>query len=348
MPETALHFSEVTFGFSKRKPLFENLSCSLANGSDAGKIIALMGPSGVGKTTFCDLALGIRQPLKGSVKFTPDNANIAVIPQKGVIFDELSIRENITCLKYSKSLGKSFHADKVQHAVELLGLAHVLQSGTHASAISGGEAQRVMLARIQTIHCDVLILDEPCSFLDNRVKDSFLTALRATVDESRLLALMVTHVWDEALQVADEVLFFHQASEKSVSLHRDLVAQAVSCPPTVDALFAIHWPNCAVLNRSEIISLPDVLRVQIPQNVCFIGLFSDRLGHSTCAAWAKDLWNHVASSRTDTASRHRYLRTSSSETVLGSCVFYDEDGVRLRSVEREANQCSDFDARKTN
>jgi ABC-type multidrug transport system ATPase subunit len=110
MPETAIRFSEVTFGFGKRKPLFENLSCSLANDSAAGKIIALMGPSGVGKTTLCDLALGIRQPQKGSVRFASGNANIAFIPQKGVIFDELSVRDNITCLKYSKSLGKSFDA----------------------------------------------------------------------------------------------------------------------------------------------------------------------------------------------------------------------------------------------
>jgi len=74
MSDTALHFSGVTFGFVKGKPLFENLSCSLSNNLDKGKIIALMGPSGVGKTTFCDLALGNRQPQQGIVRFEPTNA----------------------------------------------------------------------------------------------------------------------------------------------------------------------------------------------------------------------------------------------------------------------------------
>ena len=95
MPNAALHFADVTFGFAKRRPLFQRLTCSLSGANGAGKIIALMGPSGVGKTTFCDLALGTRKPQKGMVAIEPLEANIAVIPQKGVIFDELSVESNI-------------------------------------------------------------------------------------------------------------------------------------------------------------------------------------------------------------------------------------------------------------
>lgn len=348
MHETAIHFSEVTFGFGKHKPLFKNFCCSLVNDSAAGKIIALVGPSGVGKTTFCDLALGIRQPQDGTVTFLPEDAHIAVIPQKGVIFDELSVRDNIACLRYSRSLGKSFREDRVQRSIESLGLSPVLQTGTHASALSGGEAQRVMLARIQTINCDVVILDEPCSFLDNRVKDSFLAALQATVVESRLLALMVTHVWDEARLVADEVLFFHQAFGKSVTVYRHTVAEAQNSPPTIDALFGIHWPNCAVLDRCAIDLLPDGLKSHIPQSAHFVGLFSNGLDHSPCAAWINDLWNHVATSRNSEASRLRQLRANTSEVILDNCVFYDEGGVKLRSVERETSRHSNPYAHKTN
>ena len=332
MPETALNFSEVTFGFGKRKPLFENFSCSLANDSTAGKIIALMGPSGVGKTTFCDLALGIRQPQKGSVKFAPENANIAVIPQKGVIFDELSVKDNITCLKYSKNLGKSFHEDKVQHAIESLDLSHVLQSGTHASALSGGEAQRVMLARIQTINCDVLILDEPCSFLDNRAKDSFLSALRATVDKSQFLALMVTHVWDEACQVADEVLFFHQSPGKPVTLHCETVAEAQDCPPTIDALFGIHWPDCLILDLTEGSLLASIPADKIPTGARFAGLFHKSVSNSEDDHWSIKFW---VKARKPSISNVRTLRARIpviAEHRNIASAFYNADGLLLKEL----------------
>lgn len=328
MPETALHFSEVTFAFGKRKPLFEDLSCSLANDSGAGKVIALMGPSGVGKTTFCDLALGIRRPQKGTIEFAPQHANIAVIPQKGVIFDELSVKDNVTCLKYSKSLGASFHQDKVQHAIESLGLSHVLENGTRASALSGGEAQRVMLARIQTIDCDVLILDEPCSFLDNRVKESFLGALRVTVDESRLLALFVTHVWDEARSVADEVVFFHQAPGSPVTLYTHTVTDAQNAPPTVDALFGIHWPDCLIFDLSKQPLLSGIPTQDIPNNTRYVGLFKSATHNVEQILWSTQLWTDSRNSlhaggrplfHTDAPSRGKEFGIST--------IFYDADGL---------------------
>lgn len=348
MPETALHFSGVTFGFGKRKPLFENLSCSFVNDSVAGKIVALMGPSGVGKSTFCDLALAVRPPQKGSVRFEPVDANIAFIPQKGVIFDELSVEENIACLKYSKTLGRTFEKHKVQRAIELLDLSTVLQNETRASALSGGEAQRVMLARIQTICCHVLVLDEPCSFLDNRVKDSYLAALRAAVDENRFLALMVTHVWDEARLLADEVVFFHQANGRPVSLHRSPVDQVVNYPPTIDALFAIHWPDCAVLDHSEIISLPGELKHYVPQQACFIGLFRNKFDRSKSDPWVNKLWSYFANLNTDTPSQLHYSRAGNAETLLGNCVFYDEHGVILRAEVRDASRHPGPSLLKTN
>ncbi len=331
MPDAALHFSDVTFGFGKRKPLFEGLSCSLANTSDAGKIIALMGPSGVGKTTFCDLALGIRQPQNGSITFAPHDAKIALIPQKAVIFDELSVEENIACLRHSKTLGRTFQKNKIQHAVESLGLADVLRSATPASGLSGGEAQRVMLARIQTIKCDVLILDEPCSFLDNRVKDSFLSALRATVDKSRLLALMITHVWDEALLVADEVLFFYQAPGKAVTLHCHPIDEAQSRPPTIDALYGIHWPDCLVLDLIEKAPLAGLPAKKIPHGARFVGLHRDDHAQLTYDEWACELWNKITK---PSRVNGKYLPAATGTTnkdIHITATFYNQNGVLLKS-----------------
>lgn len=332
MAETELHFSDVTFGFGKRNPLFDGLSCVLANTSNTGKIIALMGPSGVGKSTFCDLALGIRQPQKGAISFAPGNANIAMIPQKAVIFDELSVEENIACLRYSKTLGHTFQKDKVQSAADSLGLADVLRNATRVSALSGGEAQRVMLARIQTINCDVLILDEPCSFLDNRVKGSFLTALRATVDDLRLLALMVTHVWDEARMVADEVLFFYQAPGQAISLHRCTIAEAESHPPTIDAMYGIHWPDCLILDLVEDAPFAGIPSEGIPHDARYLSLFHDGQNKSAQDHWVVKLWSEAKKS---SIQNGRMPQVESPDTAAGlslTCVYYNADGFLINDT----------------
>ena len=327
MTNTTIRFSDVTFGFRAQEPLFEGVSCTIASTPDAGKIVAVMGPSGVGKSTFCDLALGLRKPQQGSITFEPAKANIAVIPQKAVLFDELSIEENISCLKYSNTLGMTFDEQRLKLAVEALGLTTVLKRRTGISALSGGEAQRVMLARIQSVACDVLILDEPCSFLDNRVKDSFLEALRLTVDQSRLLALMVTHVWDEAQRIADEVIFFNQASGKPVTIHRREIREARRYPPTVDALYAIHWPDCLTFDLKAKNPVPDISLEDVPVDARFMGLYKGICGQEGGPTWACDLWHQSKRSILVNGGCSDAVAERSVNEGLIVVAYYNGDGV---------------------
>ncbi len=329
MSEVTLKFSNVTYGFGELN-LFEGLTCTLGNTSDAGKVIALMGPSGVGKTTFCDLALGVRRPKNGSISFAPQDSNVAVIPQRAVLFDELSVKENIACLRHSKTLGPTFDKKRVEGAVVSLGLEDVIQRNTSTNSISGGEAQRVMLARTQTINCNVLVLDEPCSFLDNRVKDSFLKALRSTVDKSRLLALMVTHVWSEARQVADEVIFFSQVPGKPVTLHCQSIIESQQCPPTIDALYGIHWPDCLVLDITETAVLADFPCGMIPHGACFIGFFQGASSTYESTHWLYDLWMSVRESSVLSGRASPFVASSIGDNLNMSSVFYDANGLLMK------------------
>lgn len=330
MTNTSLNFTDVTFGFEKGQPLFEKLTLTLQKTPRKGKIIALMGPSGVGKTTFCDLALGILRPVNGKITFGPPKAKIAVIPQKAVLFEELSVQENISCLKYSESVGKSFKKEKVEQAVQSLKLANVLLDATKVSSLSGGEAQRVMLARIQTIDCDVLFLDEPCSFLDNRMKQAFLDALRTTVDESDLLAFMVTHVWDEAQVVADQVVFFHQTMKKSVSLYTCSIDEAQISPPTIDSFYSIYWPACFVLDLNKKTSKKDILENNIPSNTRYIGFYSSVHSQTICNEWANEIWKE-AENQPHVNHRHIYNIIDHDISNGISAIFYDHNGVLIRT-----------------
>jgi ABC-type nitrate/sulfonate/bicarbonate transport system ATPase subunit len=317
MYEPFLDFHNVTFGYTRNKPLFENLTCSIARNVASGTVVALMGPSGVGKTTFCDLAIGTKRPLAGSVTFAAKNAHIATIPQKGVVFGEMTIEQNISCLRFSKTLGATFSESRVQTALDDLNLRAVSSNGVNAENLSGGEAQRVMLARIHTIDCDLLVLDEPCSFLDNRVKNSFLAALKSTVAKQKLLALMVTHVWQEARLIADEVYFFNQSEGRPVTLHMRTPRDAEECPPTADAMFSIYWPDCMLLETGEIPSAMDFVFPATPFDATHVGIIfgSER---------AKD--------RSDigclSTSKERILENPQCADAM-KVVFFDKHGVAI-------------------
>jgi ABC-type nitrate/sulfonate/bicarbonate transport system ATPase subunit len=328
MLSRSLRFSNVNFRFNNQRPLFQNLSCLLSNNGERGKITALMGPSGVGKSTFCDLALGVRKPQKGNIELEPTGAHIAMIPQKGVIFEELSVRDNISCLRFSKSLGQTFRDQNVDRAIHSLGLDNVVKAGTKPSALSGGEAQRVMLARIQTVGCDVLVLDEPCSFLDNRVKGSFLAALREMVDQLSLFALMVTHVWNEAELVADDVVFFHQSANQPVTLHQCKIATAECQPPTIDAMFSIHWPNCIAVDVGALPSEPEVSISEIPPETKAIGIFWTKDSKCNKTKWSYELLRKLAQSRpVPSGVCNAADQITDASDVVANC--YDTNGVLL-------------------
>lgn len=338
MCDVAVTFTDVSFGFRRGKPLFNRLTVDLGGGTANGKIVALMGPNGIGKSTFCHLVLGTRRPDSGSIKSTPAQPRVAAIPQKGVVFDELSVLENISCLKYSTTLRRTFQLERVSKAVEALGLKGVVEANTPSSEISGGEAQRVMLARVQTVDCDLLVLDEPCSSLDNQVKGTFLDALRATVDAGRILALMVTHVWDEAQMVADELIFFHRTGDGTVSLHQATVAAAAEKPPTIDALYSIYWPDCAVVGRNSFQQLAG--QFAIPDEVTYLGLFTN------AAQPARSSLAEVVGKRLGSASR-RTPPHRAGPSPFQHTVFFGADGVIIPGQRRDELDSAESHHRQT-
>lgn len=330
---SSIDLVDLSFGYSGRSLLFENLSCQFNNDGENGKIIALMGPSGVGKSTLCDLVLGTHKPRQGSIRFSPETLRVCVIPQKAVIFEELSIKDNIECLRYSNSLRASFDQEKVEESIESLLLRSVLEHANKSDSLSGGEAQRVMLARIQTVKCDLLVLDEPCSFLDNRVKDVFLSGLRRTVDKMGLLALFVTHVWDEVRAVADEVAFFSQTASGSVSVDMTVVTKAQEAPPTIDAFFGIYWPDCLIVPMNQVFDLTELPQRVVEKGASYIGLYlQQNQTNRYVSDWSERLWRKLLETSDDNLceSLQRIRRYHTLDGMAALC--FDKDGVLITDI----------------
>jgi tungstate transport system ATP-binding protein len=179
-----------------------------------GEVLALIGPNGAGKSTLLRVLGLLEHPSRGSVRFRGSR-----VPSKGG--DLLALRrrfasvfqEPLLCdgtVEDNAALGLRFRkrssreiAATVPGWLERLGIAHL--AGRHVRALSGGEAQRVSLARAFAIRPEVLLLDEPFTALDAPSRDELLDLLLRLLREERCTTLWVTHDREEALRAGDRI-----------------------------------------------------------------------------------------------------------------------------------------------
>ena len=184
----------------------------------AGRIACLLGPSGCGKTTLLRLAAGIIRPtsgrilldnfeVAGSTRFVPpERRNIGLVFQDFALFPHLTALQNVA---YGLTALDRAEAQRVAGlALERVSLGHA--KDRMPASLSGGEQQRVALARALVPRPQVILLDEPFSGLDQRLKDSVREDTLALLRETRATAIMVTHDPEEALAFADDIHVMQQ------------------------------------------------------------------------------------------------------------------------------------------
>lgn len=185
-----------------------------------GSIVAVFGPSGAGKTSLLDLVAGLRKDSSGRITlddtvlqddqqslFVPPRLrHIGYVSQSESLFPHLSVRGNVT---YGIRPGNGRTNDaELDHIVEILEIGTLLDRGIQN--LSGGEKQRVAMARALVAGPRLLLLDEPLSGLDAALKEKVLGYLRTIRDEFSVPMLYVTHHAEEIVALADRVLVLHR------------------------------------------------------------------------------------------------------------------------------------------
>jgi putative spermidine/putrescine transport system ATP-binding protein len=176
-----------------------------------GELVALLGPSGCGKTTTLRLLAGLEDADGGQV--TVGGADITHVPsnkrdmgmvfQAYSLFPHMTVRDNVA---FGLKLRRAGRADRERRAMEMLELVGLTeQAGRYAHQLSGGQQQRVALARALAISPKVLLLDEPLSALDAKVRAQLRDEIRRIQLEVGTTTLFVTHDQEEALAIADRV-----------------------------------------------------------------------------------------------------------------------------------------------
>lgn len=177
----------------------------------AGRLGVILGASGCGKSTTLRLVAGFIAPLSGSIKLggreltgiPPERRNVGLMFQDLALFPHLSARKNIEYGPRLKGMPRPERGAKVDELAETLRIAQLLDR--KPSALSGGEQQRVALARSLAAGPELLLLDEPLSSLDAALRRELRTELRERIRERDLSALHVTHDIEEALCLGDMV-----------------------------------------------------------------------------------------------------------------------------------------------
>jgi putative spermidine/putrescine transport system ATP-binding protein len=214
-------------GLSKRYGDFfavREVSLSIAD----GEFLVLLGPSGCGKTTTLRMVAGFIEPSAGHVRLAgqdvtllpPWKRNAGMVFQSYALFPHLTVAQNVA---FGLEMRKVPRADIERRVEDTLALVRLSGFGGRLPRqLSGGQQQRVALARALAIRPDVLLLDEPLSNLDAKLRQEVRVEIRELQRQLGLTTVMVTHDQEEALTMADRLVVMNEGSVRQVGTQRDL------------------------------------------------------------------------------------------------------------------------------
>lgn len=188
--------------------------CSLA--VEAGQTISLLGPSGCGKTTTLRLIAGFEEPDAGSVRINdrlmrgkrPYERNVGLLFQDYALFPHMTVEQNVGYGLRQRNFG---HANIPARTAEMLKLVKLSNCETRRpSQLSGGQQQRVALARALATNPEVLLLDEPLSALDAKLRQELQVELKEILGKAGSTSIVVTHDQEEAMSLGDIILVMDQ------------------------------------------------------------------------------------------------------------------------------------------
>jgi iron(III) transport system ATP-binding protein len=204
-----LSFENICHHYHPRTPTLRDVTLT----ADPGEVLCLLGPSGSGKTTLLRIAAGIEPQVTGRVVMNdreiagpgiflpPEQRSIGLVFQDFALFPHLSILDNV---RFGlTALSREEAKREAMISLERVGLERYAAAYPHV--LSGGEQQRVALARALAPRPAVLLMDEPFSGLDSRLKDSVRAETLAILRQSRATSVVVTHDAEEAMRLGDRI-----------------------------------------------------------------------------------------------------------------------------------------------
>lgn len=196
-----------------------------------GELVSLLGPSGCGKTTLLRIIAGLTSADTGDVlldgraitSVPVHRRNISVVFQNYALFPHLTVAENVSFGLRARGRAKDAMGGAVREALDLVRMADF--ADRRVSALSGGQQQRVAVARALIVEPVLLLLDEPFSALDRKLRETMQVELKALLRDRGMTAIFVTHDQDEAMGVSDRIAVMNAGRIEQFAAPSELYAR---------------------------------------------------------------------------------------------------------------------------
>lgn len=193
-----------------------------------GEFLTLLGPSGSGKTTMLNIIAGILQGDSGSIMLRgvdishlpPEKRDIAVVFQNYALFPHMTVAQNVAFPLKMRGIGRDECRKRVEDALAIVKLEAF--AGRYPSELSGGQQQRVALARAQVFGPAIMLMDEPLSALDKRLREHMKTELKLIQQRLGLTVIYVTHDQGEALALSDRIAVMEEGRIAQLSSPQEI------------------------------------------------------------------------------------------------------------------------------
>jgi putative spermidine/putrescine transport system ATP-binding protein len=239
--KTALQLTNLTLSYTREQIAVQNLNLEV----ESGELLALLGPSGCGKTTTMKAMAGLLEPVSGQIRLgekeitrVPANRrDIGMVFQSYALFPHLSVFENVAFGLRIRRVEQKELEQRVTQALETVDLSSFHQR--LPAQLSGGQQQRVALARAFVIRPQLMLLDEPLSNLDARLRLEMRVEIRRLQKQLGVTMLYVTHDQAEALALADRVAIMNAGRIEQLATPEVIYNQ----PATVFAARFVGFDN---------------------------------------------------------------------------------------------------------
>ena len=193
-----------------------------------GEFVSLLGPSGCGKTTVLRMVAGFETPSTGAIHIggqdvtglRPNQRNIGMVFQAYALFPNLTVAQNVAFGLKVKGVAREQSDARVTEMLRLIGLSEL--GARYPFQLSGGQQQRVALARALAVQPRVLLLDEPLSALDAKIRVSLRTEIREIQRELGITTIFVTHDQEEAMSMSDRIVVMNGGIAEQVGAPFDI------------------------------------------------------------------------------------------------------------------------------
>jgi len=266
---------------------------------EKGEFVSFLGPSGCGKTTTLRMVAGFEIPTTGKVILddadltsrAPNQRNVGMVFQAYALFPNMTVAQNI-------GFGLQIRRESAQaikeRVGEMLSLIHLEdRGGSYPYQLSGGQQQRVALARALANRPQVLLLDEPLSALDAKIRVSLRAEIRAIQKKLGITAIYVTHDQEEALSISDRIVVMYDGRIEQVGTPFEIY----NFPTTA---FVASFVGTLNTTEAEVIDpKAQTLRLEGQQLQAASGLEGKRIGDKTRIAIRPERFNFVSVERKD-------------------------------------------------